>query len=234
MRRLTAICAATAGVALVLTGCGSSGSSGDRTVTVTGTGKVQGTPDVLNADLGTEVSATDVSAAVNQANDKAKAITDAMVAAGAKREDVKTSDLSVQPSYGTDGHNITGYRATNTMHVAVRDLAKASGILSAAVQAGGNDTRVNSVAFGLEDNTKLLSDARARAFDDARNRAQQYADLAGLKLKTVKTISENGSGATPTPTPMYRDTAPGAAPNVNLEPGQQTVTFTITAVWDLG
>ncbi|MEU6584496.1 SIMPL domain-containing protein [Nocardia sp. NPDC046763] len=234
MRRLTALCAATAGAALVLTGCGSSDSSGDRTVTVTGTGKVQGTPDVLNADLGTEVSAADVSAAVNQANDKAKAITDAMVTAGAKREDIKTSDLSVQPTYGTDGHNITGYRATNTMHVAVRDLPKASGILSAAVQAGGNDTRINSVAFGLEDNTKLLSDARARAFDDAKSRAEQYAGLSGLKLKTVKTISENGSGTTPTPKPMYRDTAPGAAPSINLEPGQQTVTFTVTVAWDMG
>ncbi|MTE14929.1 SIMPL domain-containing protein [Nocardia aurantiaca] len=234
MRRLTAICAATAGVTLLLTGCGSSDSAGDRTVTVSGTGKVQGTPDVLNADLGTEVSAADVSAAVDQANAKAKAITDAMVTAGAEREDIKTSDLSVHPAYGTDGHTITGYRATNTMHVAVRDLPKASGILSAAVQAGGNDTRINAVAFGLEDNTKLLSDARARAFDDAKSRAQQYADLSGLKLKKVKTISENGGGATPTPTPMYRDNAPGAAPNINLEPGQQTVTFTVTVAWDLG
>ncbi|MEC3958673.1 SIMPL domain-containing protein [Nocardia sp. CDC153] len=233
MRRLSAICAATVGVALLLTGCGGS-DSGDRTVTVTGTGKVQGTPDVLNADLGTEVSAGDVSAAVDQANAKAKAITDAMVTAGAKREDIKTSDLSVQPTYGTDGHNITGYRATNSMHVAVRELPKASGILSAAVQAGGNDTRINSVTFGLEDNTKLLSDARARAFDDAKSRAQQYADLSGLKLKTVKTISENGSGATPTPTPMYRDAVPGAAPNINLEPGQQTVTFEVTVAWNMG
>ncbi|MEU1209135.1 SIMPL domain-containing protein [Nocardia sp. NPDC005825] len=231
MRRLTAICAAAAGVAMLASGCGSS-DSGDRTVTVTGTGKVQGTPDVLNADLGTEVSATDVSAAVDQANAKAKAITDAMVTAGAKREDIKTSDLSVQPAYGPEGRTITGYRATNTMHVAVRDLPKASGILSAAVQAGGNDTRISSVAFGLEDNTKLLADARARAFEDAKSRAQQYADLSGLKLKKVKTISENGSGTSPTP--MYKDALPsGAAPTINLEPGQQTVTFTVTAAWDM-
>ncbi|WP_040813824.1 SIMPL domain-containing protein [Nocardia concava] len=233
MRRLTAICAATAGVALLLTGCGSS-DSGDRTVTVTGNGKVQGTPDVLNADLGTEVSAGDVSAAVDQANAKAKAITDAMVTAGAKREDISTSDLSLQPTYGPDGRNISGYRATNSMHVKVRDLPKASGVLSAAVQAGGNDTRISSVAFGLEDNTKLLADARARAFDDAKSRAQQYADLSGLKLKTVKTISENGGGTTPTPVPMYKQNAPGAAPDISLEPGQQTVTFTVTVVWDMG
>lgn len=232
MGRLTGICAVAAGIVLLLTGCGSSDSSGDRTVTVTGTGKVQGTPDVLNADLGTDVNAADVSSAVDQANSKAKAISDAMVAAGAKQADIKTSDLSVQPTYGPDGQNVTGYRATNSMQVAVRDLPKASAILSAAVQAGGNDTRINSVSFALEDNTKLLSDARARAFDDAKSRAQQYADLSGLKLKTVKTISENGSDTTPPPT--FRQNAPSAAPNINLEPGQQTVTFTVTVAWDLG
>ncbi|WP_067704350.1 SIMPL domain-containing protein [Nocardia jejuensis] len=229
--RLVGVCAAAAGVALVLTGCGSSDSDGDRTVTVSGTGKVQGAPDVLNADLSAEATANDVSTAVSTANDKAKAITDAMVAAGAKKEDVRTSDVSLQPSYGPDGQNITGYRATNSVHVAVRDLPKASAVLDAAVKAGGNETRISSVSFGLEDNTKLLSDARARAFDDAKARAQQYADLAGLKLKTVRTISEGGSGGN---TPMYRDAAPAPASGFSLEPGQQTVTFDVNVVWDLG
>ncbi|MEV6770464.1 SIMPL domain-containing protein [Nocardia sp. NPDC051030] len=228
MRRLTGICAAATGLALLLTGCGSS-DDGDRTVTVVGSGKVQGTPDVLNADLGAEVTAPDVSTAVDTANDKAKAITDAMVTAGAKREDIRTSDLSVYPNYGPDGREISGYRATNSVHVAVRDLTKASSILDAAVKAGGNETRISSVSFGLEDNTKLLSDARARAFDDAKSRAQQYADLSGLKLKSVHTISENSGGSSPT---TLKEAAP--ASTFNLEPGQQTVTFTVTVVWNLG
>ncbi|WP_405134402.1 SIMPL domain-containing protein [Nocardia sp. NBC_01388] len=227
MRRLIAICAAATGLALLLTGCG---SDNDRSVTVAGTGKVQGVPDVLTADLGAQVNAADVSTAVDGVNGKAKAMTDAMVGAGIKREDVQTSELSVQPTYGPEGHTITGYQATNSVHIAVHDLPKASAILDAAVKAGGNDTRVSSVAFSLEDNTKLLADARARAFDDAKARAQQYADLAGLKLKSVKTISEGGGGNTP-PT-AARDAAP--APSFSLEPGQQTVTFTVNVVWELG
>ncbi|MBL1072789.1 SIMPL domain-containing protein [Nocardia sp. 2] len=229
MRRLTGICAAAAGVALLLTGCGSSDSDSDRTVSVVGTGKVQGTPDVLNADLGAEVTAADVSTAVDGANAKAKAITEAMVTAGAKKEDIRTTDVSVYPSYGPDGNNITGYKASNSVHVVVRDLPKASSILDAAVKAGGNDTRISSVSFSLEDNTKLLSDARARAFEDAKNRAQQYADLAGLKLGSVKTISESSDGGS---SPLLRESAPAAA-DFALEPGQQTVTFTVNAVWNL-
>ncbi|MGX1808701.1 SIMPL domain-containing protein [Nocardia sp. NPDC055321] len=229
-RRLLGICGAATGLALVLTGCGSSGSDGDRTVTVVGNGKVQGVPDVLNADLGAEVTAADVSSAVDGVNDKAAAMSAAMVAAGAKKEDIRTSELSVQPTYGPEGRTITGYKATNNVHIAVRDLPKASAILDAAVKAGGNDTRISSVAFGLEDNTKLLADARARAFDDAKSRAEQYADLAGAKLNDVRTINEGSSGGD---FPVMRDAAPSAS-GFSLEPGQETVTFTVTVVWDLG
>ncbi|MFI6871472.1 SIMPL domain-containing protein [Nocardia sp. NPDC050406] len=226
MRRMTGLCAATAGVALLLTGCGSSDTDHDRDVTVVGTGEVRGAPDVLNADLGAQVTAADVSTAVDDVNAKATAMTDAMVAAGAEREDIQTSELSVQPEYGPEGRTITGYRASNSVHVVVRDLTKASAILDAAVKAGGNDTRISKVSFSLEDNSKLLGDARARAFDDAKSRAQQYADLAGLKLGDVETITEDTSGGN---FPMQAD----AAPEFKLEPGQQTVTLTVNVTWNL-
>ncbi|KZM71010.1 SIMPL domain-containing protein [Nocardia terpenica] len=232
MRRMTGSVAVLVGTALLLTGCGTTSSgSGSRDVTVVGSGQVRGAPDTLNADLGVEVIAPDVSTAIGQANDKAKAVTDAVVGAGAKREDVQTADVALQPQFGPD-HTVTGYRATNSLHVTVRDLPRASAVLSAAVQAGGNDARIQGVSFGLDDNSKLLADARARAFADAKARAEQYAVLAGLKLRDVKTINETSSG-TPPPTPRFNQGA-AAGPDIPLEPGTQTVTFTVTVTWDLG
>lgn len=35
------------------------------------------------------------------------------------------------------------------------------------MRAGGNATRLHNVSFALDDNSKLLSDARARAFGEA-------------------------------------------------------------------
>lgn len=229
MRRITGTVMAIAATAAFLTGCGSSGSDDSREVTVVGTGQVRGAPDTLNADVGVEVTEPDVSAAIEQANGKAAAVTDAMVQAGAKREDIQTTDVSVQPQYGPD-RAVTGYQATNTVHLVVRDLPKASAILSAAVRAGGNDTRIRGVSFALDDNSKLLADARAGAFADAKARANQYAVLSGLELKDVKTINEASSGGS-TP-PQAR--AEFAAPDVPLEPGQQTVTFTVTVTWNMG
>lgn len=229
MRRITGTVAVIAGTTLLLSGCGSSDSGTSREVTVVGTGQVRGAPDTLNADVGVEVTAPDVSTAIESANAKASAVDDAMVNAGAKREDIQTTDVSVQPQYGPD-QKVTGYTATNTVHVVVRDLPKASAILSAAVRAGGNDTRIRGVSFALDDNSKLLADARAGAFADAKARANQYAVLSGLTLKDVKTINETRSGESAPPQAKTQF----ATPDVPLEPGQQTVTFTVTVTWNMG
>ncbi|MGH9205370.1 MAG: SIMPL domain-containing protein, partial [Acidimicrobiales bacterium] len=58
------------------------------------------------------------------------------------------------------------------------------------------------------------------------DRAEQYARLSGLRLGKVISISET-SGPAPTPPARAMPT------DVPLEPGQQTVNFSVTAVWEL-
>jgi len=75
-----------------------------------------------------------------------------------------------------------------------------------------------------------VKDARARAFQDAKDRATQYAQLSGLGLGKIISISEAPGGAAPTGIPAPRAGMQAAVP---LEPGQQTVSFSVTAVWEL-
>ena len=96
---------------------------------------------------------------------------------------------------------------------------------------GGDATRINSVSYSINDDSQLVKDARARAFNDAKDRAQQYADLSGLALGKVLSISEATDAAQPPmPTPMPR----AMATEVPLSPGQQTVGYTVKVVWELG
>jgi uncharacterized protein YggE len=101
-------------------------------------------------------------------------------------------------------------------------------VLAVIVNTGGDATRINSVRYSIQDDSKLVKDARARAFQDAKDRAEQYAQLSGLKLGKVISISE--TVPPPTPTPMPRGPM---ATNIPLEPGQQTVSFSVTVVWEL-
>lgn len=225
-------CAATAFVAaMALTGCDSAPpvQANARQVTVVGTGEVQGVPDTLTANVSIESAAPDVTTAMNQTSRRQQAVIDALTGRGIKTEDIATAGVSLQPQYG-DNSTITGYRATNSITVTIRELDGASTALATIVDAGGNDTRINSVSYSIEDDSRLVDDARARAFNDAKSRAAQYAELSGLSLGKVMSISE-APGTTP-PRPMPQ-AAPMAAADVPLQPGRQTVGFSVTAVWEL-
>ncbi|MBP3084572.1 SIMPL domain-containing protein [Mycolicibacterium fortuitum] len=201
---------------------------GARQVTVVGSGQVQGVPDTLTADVAMEFTAPDVSGALNQSSQRQQAVIDALTGSGIDRKDISTTQVSVQPQF-TDS-TISGYRASNAVKVKIRDTAKASQTLALIASTGGDATRINSVDYSITDDSDLVRDARARAFDDAKNRAEQYAGLSGLDLGKVISISEQPGGSTPPPpTPMPR----AAMQAVPLEPGQQTVDFSVTVIWEL-
>jgi hypothetical protein len=183
-----------------------------RQVTVVGEGKVQGTPDTVT-----------VAAAIESI--------DAVASQGIDRKDISTTGVTLQPQYGDDSV-ITAYQASNSIEVKIRKLDAASPTILAIQNAGGNATRINSVNLSIEDDSQLVKDARAGAFNDAKNRAQQYAQLSGLDLGKVLSISEAGANVTPpTPMPRFDATAQAAVP---ISPGQQTVGFSVTVVWELG
>jgi uncharacterized protein len=200
-----------------------------RQVTVVGSGQVQGVPDTLTADVGIEFTAPDVTTAMNQTNDRQQAVINALVGAGINRKDISTTEVTLQAQYSNPAPNgtaaVSGYRATNAIKVKIHPPDAASRILALIIGTGGDATRVNSVSYSIADDSQLVKDARSRAFNDAENRAGQYAQLSGLHLGKVLSISEAAGGPPAPPKAM-----PSAVP---LEPGQQTVSFSVTAIWEL-
>ena len=203
-----------------------------RQVTVIGSGQVQGVPDTLTADVGIEFTAPDVTTAMNQTNDRQQAVINALVGAGVDRKNISTTAVNLQPQYSNPEPagtaTISGYRATNAISVKIHPTDAASKLLTLIVSTGGDATRITSVSYSIADDSQLVKDARARAFQDAKNRADQYAQLAGLQLGKVLSISEASGSAPVAGAPPRSMAAP-----VPLEPGQQTVSFSVTAVWEL-
>jgi uncharacterized protein YggE len=202
-----------------------------RQVTVVGAGEVQGTPDTLTVNASIEFVAPDVTGALNQSSDRQKAVIDALVGSGIDRKDISTTQVSLQPQFaGGDSTAIIGSRASNSIDVKIRKLDTASQALALIASTGGDATRINSVNFSIEDDSQLVKDARARAFDDAKDRANQYAQLSGLDLGKVISITESGGPTPPTPMPYSRGAEMAAVP---VEPGQQTVGFSVTVIFEL-
>ncbi|AEV72781.1 hypothetical protein MycrhN_2190 [Mycolicibacterium rhodesiae NBB3] len=234
---------AAAGLVATLTGCDAASGpipaaapTADpevRQVTVVGSGEVKGTPDTLNVNASIEFTAPDVTGAMNQVSDRQLGVINALVDAGVDRNDISTTQVSLQPQFSptTDSTTIVGYRASNSIDVKIRQLDAASQALALIISTGGNATRINNVSYSIDDDSQLVRDARARAFNDAKERAEQYSQLSGLALGKVISISEVAGSQPPAPMPRGGEMAM-AAP-VPVEPGQQTVGFSVTVIWEL-
>ena len=135
------------------------------------------------------------------ADSNAEQMNDVVVAlrrAGVEARDIQTQNLSLSPQFnynGSDGAppTITGYQATNNVTVRVRDVSKASDLLTTMFEAGANN--VFGPNFSLTDDTDAVAEARAEAVADATLQANAYANAFGLKIVRVLRVSERGRQA---------------------------------------
>ncbi len=200
-------------------------------VVVEGLGKVTGTPDVLRASLGVSVRRADLTRALADANARQSRLTAALRRAGVAADDVQTSDVNVGPSYDNRGRP-DGYQVTETLTAKLRDLSRAGRVLSQVLAAAGEEAVLQGVSFALEDDARLLGQARDAAFADARAKAERYAKLAGRSLGAVQLVTESTSSE-PRPVP-YAALAPRAAGDaVPVSPGTSDVTVGVTVRWAL-
>ena len=203
-------------------------------ISVSGTGEVTVVPDVAILSLGVEAE----KATVQQAMDEAAAAMDKVVAAlrqsGVAEKDIQTRWFSVYQTtrWKDDELIVTGYRVSNTLTASIRDVDATGRIIDAVADAGGDLTRIQGVSFTVDDPTQYYAEARARAVADARARAQQLADLGGVKLGKPFTISEVG-GYMPTyydydiRYSMAMDAGVGYAPETYISPGETEVSLTV-------
>jgi uncharacterized protein YggE len=209
-------------------------TTGDRArdgVLVSGIGFVEGRPDVLTVQFGVETGGPTVEKALDLANRALGRVHDAFTKGGVAEPDLQTSGLSIYPRYDKDGRRITGYQVSEQLSVKLRDLAKAGALIGQAADAGGDATRINGLSFDIEDDSTLLAQARRKAFDEARAKAELYAQASGRGLGRVVSVNESVSAPAPGPefaADVYRATASKAVP---ILPGQQRLSVTVTVEW---
>lgn len=184
-----ALLACSAGDTYVTTGAMAEG------ISVTGEGRVSGTPDKATLRLGVRVEAPSVEEARDQAARLQSAIIDSVRANGVQARDTQTSNFSITPLYsGDSARSIRAYQVTNTLAIEIKQLATVSKVIDDATRAGGNNVTVQGLQFGIEDPEKLREEARKLAMDQAKKRAQETARNAGVDLGKPISISEGFSG----------------------------------------
>ncbi len=192
-----------------------------NTITVTGTGVVRGTPDLATMDIGVETFNVSVTEAFAATNSQVEAVYNALVELGIDPADISTAALNVYATtqYRPDGTEDRGYAVNNTLRVIVRDINQVSAVIDSAVAAGANV--LYGPNFDISNRAALESEARQKAMDDARIRAEAYATLSGATLGDVLVITEVQYGQV---FPMYAtDSAGRGGGGSFVAPGQTDV-----------
>jgi uncharacterized protein YggE len=207
-------------------------TNGQRAVTVTATGTVSGTPDTLTVQLGVQTRADNASKALQDNNSAANAVIDRLRKAGVADRDLQTSQLSIDPTYTSNGSTITGYQVTNSVTATLHDIGKAGALIDAAQQAAGNAIRIDGISFSIADDSALRAKARAAAVKQALAQAKQIADAAGVTLGPVLSIVENPQDSSPQP--VYATGMAAGSAATSVLPGSQDLTDTVQLVVAIG
>lgn len=200
----------------------------------TGTGKVTVVPDEASFTAGITVNKSTVKETQTEANRVINSVSDSLKKLGVDPKDIQTSNYSVYPQYDfQSGRRITGYSVSANLSVRVRDLDKINDAIDAATNNGAN--QVGSISLGVnEDKRKeLAKEARKKAINEARTKAQELATLAGMTLGRIVDIQENSPVLI---RPMMYDSvalkAEGVGGDTQIEAGSTDITSTITLYYE--
>jgi uncharacterized protein YggE len=210
----------------------------EPTITASGTGSVIGTPDRAQISLAVETENLDVKAAQAENAAIMTKVMNALTAAGIPQDALKTTGYNIYPVYDDTkfpvGQKIKGYRVTNTLTVTLHDVNRTGEVIDIGVANGIN--QASSIQFLLSDEqaqvlrTEALKEATHRAAADA----QTVAAALGVTIASVKSV-DIGGGYTPVLFQNWASNDAGSGRTTTpIQPGDVTVTATVTVTYLLG
>lgn len=215
-----------------------------REVYVSGEGKAYGKPDVAIINLGAHTEATKSQDAVNQNNKIMDAVVKSIKELGVEDKDIQTTFYNLTPNYEYEApalnrelyppysgkRIISGYSLDQQIQVKIRNFDKINEILDKATSEGANT--VSQLQFTIDDMEKLKSQAREKAINRAKEKANSLLSQAGLRSMQIVNVSE---GYMPGPGPFLRQEYAKAADESSVAPqiqtGQLEVYSTVTLTY---
>jgi uncharacterized protein YggE len=204
-----------------------------RTITVSGKGEVKAVPDqaILTAGVVSQAaSAGDALAANRRAMNTIFAT---LKRQGIPDKSIQTFGFNISPQYETGPHaramHIVNYQVSNNVSITIDDVSKIGFAIDALVASGANS--MGGISFTVRDPKPLQRQARDAAVKDAIDKAQTYAQAAGLTLGPISQINEGGE-QTPRPLSAYRIVG-GAYNDVAIAAGEETISAQVTVTFEI-
>lgn len=202
--------------------------------TVSGTGEVNAAPTTASFTVGVTADAATSETAKESVTEDTNKIIAAMKGIGVPEKGIKTINYNVYPKREFSGRNdISGYTASQDLQVKVEDVELANKALDAATANGANQVSGVQFTFDDADKEKLEDQARKQAIVNAKKKAKNIADAAGVRLGRIVAVNESGGGQPP----IFYDAMQAKGGSIGseptqLQPGENTVTITVSLSYE--
>ena len=202
-----------------------------RYISVSSTGTVKVTPDAVRLNASVSAIAKVSKEALANANIAAAKFRTSILANGIDKKNLGSTTLTVYPEYNytqETGNVLTGYRASQSFEVLIRNAAKAGEIVDAVVASAGDALYINGVTPFVYDNTKATEAARTSAVKNAKAKATSYAKLLGVKIGKIIYLQESSA---PSSYPISMVQAKSDAGATQIDLGQQDISVSVATRW---
>ena len=162
-----------------------------REILVRGEGEIRALPDFARVRASVDGEGVSRDEAYDIAAGAASALDAVFEEHGTAFARVITTALMVQPrTRWRKGETVrTGWQASRTSVVEITDLSRVGDLLALMTRAGA---AISGVSWQLDPHNDAFAEARRRAGEDARGRADQYAEALGVTLGEVAWVAEPG------------------------------------------
>ena len=191
-------------------------------------------PDVATLSAGVVTQAVDGNTAMRENAVQMDKVMAAIKAAGIAERDIQTSGINLSPQYRyaeNEAPKITGYQASNTVSLKVRDITKLGKVLDSLAAQGAN--QINGPSFEIDQPEPVYDEARLAALKKAQARAETYAKALGLRVRRIVSISESNGGGF-RPMPMMAMARGKAEMDTAVAPGETTLSVSLDVVFEMG
>ena len=210
-------------------------SNSQNGIIVSGSSSVRVDADIIEISVGIEATNLSVSNAVEEVSFANNILLNILDKNKIKEKEIATTRYTISPQYqySQGKSKLTGYKVTHNTKFKYRDLKNVGSLidqLSTGPNSVGNNLRINSINFSIENPSKYETELRKNAVNNAIQKAQSIADYAGVSLGTPFYISEHSPTNFAQPLPesdMMMTKMAYAAPSTEINSGQLTITFNV-------
>ena len=219
----------------------------ERTMRVTGKGKLSVKPDRIRLLLDLQQVCETYEEALRRSTEQTESLKDSLEVLGFTRTDLKTLRFNVDTEYENyrDENNVwknrfLGYKFTHAMKLEFdADNRKLGQVLYAL--AHGEVHPEFHINYTVKDAEAAKNRLLAKAVADSKEKAQVLAEAAGVTLGDIVTIDYSWGEIEFLSRPVERcmtmsakNAAPADGYSLDIEPDDIDVTDTVTVVWKIG